>query len=430
MTRLLRKRTIVPLVLCMMLGISQMPIVFGGQNSDEEFHQRYDLNPGAIVSVRNTSGRITITGWKNNYADVRAIKRGRRSEDFSRVRVDVTNSTTRLDIRTIYERGRNGVDIDYDIQVPFNVSIDSARSNSGDVSVTGVQGYTIAGSNSGTVDIRNIGDYAKIDSNSGDIQAIGVKGKVTISGSSGTIHVRDAGPVTMNTNSGDLTVTNATGNVEMHTQSGGISATQVRGDLIARSSSGDLRTSDITGNARLEALSGEVTVDKVTGSVSASSVSGKVRVTGGSELIEVRSTSDDVIVTGAKGRIEATSTSGNLRLENIDSADVSANTTSGDVFYSGALKDGGRYSFDSFSGTVRLIFPPGNCGFLLSAKSFNGDIESDFQIKVSEIRQSGTNRRIEGTVGGGCARVKASSYSGSILIRSSSNTPNQNKRKN
>src|SRR5690349_11850520 len=86
MTRLLSKRTIVPLVLCMMMSVNQTLIVFGGQNPDnEEFHQRYDLNPGAVVSVRNTSGRINVTGWKNNYADVRAIKRGRRGEDFSRV---------------------------------------------------------------------------------------------------------------------------------------------------------------------------------------------------------------------------------------------------------------------------------------------------------------------------------------------------------
>ena len=428
MTRLLRKRTIVPIVLCMMIGVNLMPVVFGGQNADEEFHQRYDLNAGAVISVRNTSGRITISGWKNNYADLRAVKRGRRTDDFSRVRVDVTNSATRLDIRTIYDRGRNSVDVDYDINVPFNVIIDSARSNSGDVSVNGVQGYTIAGSNSGTVDVRNIGDYAKIDTNSGDMQAVGIKGKVTASGNSGTIHTRDTGSVTMNMNSGDLTVTNAAGSVEMHTHSGNVTATQVHGDLIARTSSGDIRTSDITGNARLESLSGEVTVDKVTGSVSANSVSGKVRVTGGSDLIEARSTSDDVIITGAKGRIEASSTSGNLRLENVESADVTANTTSGDVFFSGVIKDGGRYSFDSFSGSVRLIFPPGNCGFLLSAKSFNGDIESDYQIKVNEIRQTGTNRRIEGTVGSGCARVKASSYSGSIFIRSSSNTPNQKKK--
>src|SRR5882762_8547573 len=195
MTRLLSIRTIVPIVLCMMISVNLSPVIYGrsGQDANEEFHQRYDLSAGAIVSVRNTSGRITITGWKNNYAEVHAVKRGRRSDDLSRVRIDLSNSQMRLDIHTIYDRGRNSVDVQYDISVPFNVNIDVAHSTSGDVQVSGVQGYVAAGSTSGSVDVRNIGDYAKIESTSGDIQAIGIKGKVTVSSSSGTIHVRDTG---------------------------------------------------------------------------------------------------------------------------------------------------------------------------------------------------------------------------------------------
>src|SRR5581483_980721 len=384
------------------IGTAMPLVASGNQNSDgEEFHQRYDLTPGAIVSVRNISGRITIKGWRNNYADVYAIKRSRRgsADELSRVHIDVTNSPSRLDIRTTYDRGRGNVEVEYTISVPMSVNLDSAHSTSGDVSVTEISGYAIAGSTSGAIEVRDIGDYAKAESTSGDIEVSGIKGNITASSTSGNVHVRDGGASRIGSNSGDLTISNINGSADIHTHSGEVSAGQIRGNFTAGTSSGNIRADDVTGNVRLESISGEVTAQKVTGSIIATSVSGKVEVTGGNDLIEVRSTSDDVIVTGAKGRIEATSTSGNVRLVDIQSSDVQASSTSSDVQYSGSLNSGGSYSFDSLSGNVRMVFPPDNCGFTLSAKTFSGNIDSDFPINITQMRQNGTDRRIEGTVG-------------------------------
>lgn len=418
--------------LLLLIAGAMLPASGARQRSDtEELRKQYDLSPGATVSVTNPSGNITITGWREHYAEVHVVKRAdRHNEDLSLVQIDISNSPARLEIRAIFERNRNiKVDVEIDIKAPMSVSIDAARSISGDISITNVEGHVAAETKSGNLDVTHVGDYARLGSTSGDLQIASIKGRLDASSTSGNVIVRDSRAAVINATSGDVTLTNAGGNSEARSSSGDITIERVHGDVLASSSSGNVKAFDITGNARLKSMSGEVSGERISGSIAASSISGGVRLTGGTESIEAHSTSDDVVIRGAKGRIDAGSVSGNVRMYDIESGEVDASSTSGDIEYNGSLNDGGSYSFESLSGNVKLVFPSQNCGFNLSASTYSGEIDTDFEIKVTGLRSSGSNRRLEGVSGGGCARLKAKSFSGNVIIRGADSLREQQRKK-
>ncbi len=184
--------------------------------------------------------------------------------------------------------------------------------------------------------------------------------------------------------------------------SGDITASGSQGEIEATSVSGDV---DVTGGVR------EVSVEAVSGSVHAAQVNGNIRA---------ESVSGDVRVETVSGNVEASSVSGNIRLIGIQSKDVRTETVSGDVVYSGSIDPGGKYSFESHSGTVRLNIPRG-AGAQFSVETFSGDVTTDFPVLVppGSARRNG---RMEFTIGDGRARITAQTFSGSIVINSGSDS--------
>jgi DUF4097 and DUF4098 domain-containing protein YvlB len=185
--------------------------------------------------------------------------------------------------------------------------------------------------------------------------------------------------------SGDVTSTGTQGEIEASSVSGGVDVTAGVGEVSAESVSGGVHAAQINGNLRAESVSGSVRVESVTGNVGASTVSGDIRLIG------------------------------------IKSKDVRTETVSGDIVYSGSLDPGGKYSFESHSGTLRLNIPRG-AGAQFSVETFSGDITTDFPVTVpagGSIRKEG---RMEFTTGDGRARVTAQTFSGRIVITSGSDS--------
>ncbi len=186
--------------------------------------------------------------------------------------------------------------------------------------------------------------------------------------------------------------------------SGDVAATGSQGEIEATSVSGDV---DVSGGVR------EVSVEAVSGSVHAGQVNGNLRA---------ESVSGDVRVETVTGNVEATSVSGSIRLVGVQSKDVRTETVSGDVTYSGSIDPGGKYSFETHSGTVRLNIPRG-AGAHFSVETFSGDISSDFPVTVPPYSGRGRKEgRVDFTIGDGRARVDAQTFSGSIVISSGSTT--------
>ncbi len=179
--------------------------------------------------------------------------------------------------------------------------------------------------------------------------------------------------------------------------SGSITATGVGGEIEAQSVSGYVVISDATREVSAESVSGAVTVANVTGNLTAESVSGGVRVR------------------NATGDVQVESVSGGVMLDGIKSSSVRSETVSGTVTYTGSIEPGGKYSFVTHSGTLRLNLPA-NLGAVFSVETYSGDIDSDFPVTMQPGQGRNSHDRFEFTIGNGKARVSAENFSGKIII--------------
>src|SRR3990170_266147 len=179
--------------------------------------------------------------------------------------------------------------------------------------------------------------------------------------------------------------------------------------------SGDITAAGSQGQIDASSVSGDVDVSNGAREVNAESVSGSVRVAQVNGNLRAESVSGDVRAENVSGSVEASTVSGVIRLAGIQSRDVRTETVSGDISYTGNIEGGGRYDFESHSGTLRLNIPR-TAGAVVDVQTFSGDVNTDFAV----IRPPGDRARQRGsfefTIGDGRARISAQTFSGRIHI--------------
>lgn len=182
-------------------------------------------------------------------------------------------------------------------------------------------------------------------------------------------------------------------------------------------------------------VSGGVTVRGITGDVVAASVSGDVNVSNGGR-VTAKSVSGNVVAAGLSGPsgVSLASVSGDLKLDDIRAARLSAESVSGsllvtratasganlksvsgDIEFQGTIEKGGRYEFQSHSGNVHAV-TSGPAGFELQASTFSGSLRAEPPTAVKSATSS--RRSLRGTVGDGAAVLVATTFSGDVTVTS------------
>jgi DUF4097 and DUF4098 domain-containing protein YvlB len=110
---------------------------------------------------------------------------------------------------------------------------------------------------------------------------------------------------------------------------------------------------------------------------------------------------------------------GDMQLHDIETRRAFVQSTSGNLEYTGRLVPTGRYQLQTHRGNIRFV-PSGEPGFDLEARTFSGDLRTDFVLKMLEPLAGRQGRRtlkmLRGTVGNAGALVTASTFSGNVLI--------------
>ncbi len=185
--------------------------------------------------------------------------------------------------------------------------------------------------------------------------------------------------------------------------------------LVLEAISGDLTASGTRGEVSASTVSGDVEVADAVQEVSAESVSGSIHVTGVTGSLDAKTVSGQLRVENVSGNVDAGSVSGRVALEEIRSAHVRSETVSGNIYFAGGMTSGGKYVFESHSGTIRLTVPQ-NTGAAFSVKTFSGTIDSDIPVTMQPAQRGRRDERFEFTIGDGGARAIAGTFSGRIII--------------
>jgi DUF4097 and DUF4098 domain-containing protein YvlB len=177
--------------------------------------------------------------------------------------------------------------------------------------------------------------------------------------------------------------------------------------------SGDVEARQIGGFLHAETVSGEIKVRVAENGVQCKSTSGDIDLEYIKGDAELHTVSGDISVQEIEGSIEAGTVSGDIDLEAFSHAEeIEVSSTSGDIDLRGELSRGGVYRLDSFSGDTRVVIPS-RSDFELSAKTFSGSVDCDFELKMSGKFEA---KKVRGTAGKGGASLRISSFSGRIRI--------------
>lgn len=191
--------------------------------------------------------------------------------------------------------------------------------------------------------------------------------------------------------------------------------------IIAHSLSGDMKATDIKGDLTLETLSGNVTISGANRIASAKSLSGDITITDSQAdgSIEASTVSGNVILRNTRARaVDLGSVSGNITAEDVQCERADLHSFSGSVLFGGSLARNGRYDLKSHSGDVRLAVA-GNSGFDVEASTFSGTVRTDIPLQMSgavSASDRGRRRSLRGTYGDGSAIIAITAFSGNVVI--------------
>jgi DUF4097 and DUF4098 domain-containing protein YvlB len=166
----------------------------------------------------------------------------------------------------------------------------------------------------------------------------------------------------------------------------------------------------------IDSVSGDVRVTKsAVAEASFENVSGDLDLWIDSAQVDAETVSGDLRLHGAlTGEIDVESVSGNIALAGRRLRRLEVSTVSGDADISVGLEPGASLSADTVSGTLSLALPA-NTGARLHAESFSGDIDSP--VGRVETEDHGPGSSLDARMGDGKAEVRLESFSGDIRIR-------------
>jgi DUF4097 and DUF4098 domain-containing protein YvlB len=148
--------------------------------------------------------------------------------------------------------------------------------------------------------------------------------------------------------------------------------------------------------------------------VVASSGNGAVRIVGATGSVHASSGNGDVTIEGAGGPVTANTGNGAIRALTAEGP-VNASTGNGNIdVRMQKLGTRGPMEFTTGNGTVTVSMP-GSVTADLDADTGHGRVESDFPLQVAGRIEP---EHVRGTIGGGGPRLRLSTGSGNIVLRS------------
>jgi DUF4097 and DUF4098 domain-containing protein YvlB len=164
--------------------------------------------------------------------------------------------------------------------------------------------------------------------------------------------------------------------------------------------------------------SGAVSVNSVLGDLNVETVGAGVDLSDDAGYLTVKTIDGSFQCLRCAGRIEVSSISGNFKLVDLRSFQVRAQTSKGNILFSGEFMPNGMYEMKNYSGVIEVRFSPGD-SFDLSATSLKGKVNNEAKLSPPNHPQhfyAKFGNSLFGSYNSGRAKVELSSFDGTINI--------------
>jgi len=163
--------------------------------------------------------------------------------------------------------------------------------------------------------------------------------------------------------------------------------------------------------------SGAVSVANVLGDMNVETVAAGVELADTAGYLTVKTIGGSFQCVRCAGRIEVSSISGSFRLLDLRSLHVRAQTSTGNILFSGEFLPNGIYKLKNYSGVIEVRFSPAD-SFDLSATSLKGKVVNEANLTPPAHRRffSRIGNSLFGSINSGRAKVDLTSFDGTINI--------------
>jgi hypothetical protein len=158
------------------------------QEVSEKFNYSLAGSPEGRIVLENVNGRIDITSGPGNEVLVSGVKRSRSKDNIDATIIEVESDANHVRIRTREPKRlsgwfKDGVSVDYTVQVPEGVRLENVSSVNGKITITGVTNDIEASTVNGSLQITGARANIKASTVNGKIgaQLASVRGNQNIS---------------------------------------------------------------------------------------------------------------------------------------------------------------------------------------------------------------------------------------------------------
>jgi len=154
-----------------------------------EVYKTFDPKHGCKLNVKNINGKVNISSWRGDQIDVVAVLRSNRSEkELDKIEIDVTDENG-CSIKTKFKKKYPSVVVDYQIQIPEHVKVNTITSSNGSIIVKNCSGDMDLRTSNGRIDISDSKGKFKATSSNGRINFENLDGIAEALTSNGAIIV-------------------------------------------------------------------------------------------------------------------------------------------------------------------------------------------------------------------------------------------------
>jgi DUF4097 and DUF4098 domain-containing protein YvlB len=162
--------------------------------------------------------------------------------------------------------------------------------------------------------------------------------------------------------------------------------------------------------------SGAVNVANVLGDMNVETIGAGVGMADTAGYMTVSTVNGSFQCLRCAGHVEVKSISGNIRLDDLRSSDVQAQTSTGNIVFNGQFLPNGSYRLKDYSGVIEVRFSPVD-SFDLSATSLKGKVNNEANLQPTHhafLPRVGNS--LFGALNAGRAHIEVTSFNGTINI--------------
>jgi DUF4097 and DUF4098 domain-containing protein YvlB len=182
------------LVLAVTLLLLAASSLFAGADYREDFSKTLPLKAGERFSLENVNGDVTVSTWKEDKVEIKAVKVARSDEaDLKKVEIRVEERAGAVSVKAVWPKfpRRARVKVDFEIRVPEGVVLDEVETVNGGIEITGRFERADAGTTNGSVTVEDAAGDLKARTTNGGIRVSRFEGRLEAKTTNGNIRLEN-----------------------------------------------------------------------------------------------------------------------------------------------------------------------------------------------------------------------------------------------